>query len=92
MAKESEGEVASYPWLPKITAAQKRAALKAGCAYWDLFSMMGGLNSIIAWSDKNMAVTNGHFSEKGQKIVANEMVEALMIEYNLFLHRQKVIK
>ncbi len=92
MAKEGEGEVASYPWLPKITAAQKRAALKAGCAYWDLFGMMGGSNSIIAWADKKMAVTNGHFSDKGQKLVANEMVEALMIEYNLFLHRQKVIK
>jgi len=92
MAKESEGATASYPWLPKITVAQKRAALKAGCAYWDLFGMMGGLNSILAWTDKKMAVTNGHFSEKGQKIVANELVEALMIEYNLYLHRQRATK
>jgi hypothetical protein len=53
---------------------------------------MGGMNSILAWSDKKMAVTNGHFSEKGQKIVANELVEALMIEYNMFLHRQRAAK
>jgi hypothetical protein len=75
--------------LPKITAAQKKAALMAGCAYWDLFSMMGGMNSILAWSDKGMAVSNGHFSGKGQKIVANELVEAMMNEYNQYLHRQR---
>ncbi len=92
MAKGSEGVYSSYSWLPKITEAQKRAALKAGCAYWDLFGMMGGLNSILAWSDKKLAVTNGHFSEKGQKIVANEMVEALIIEYNQYLHRQRTKK
>jgi hypothetical protein len=92
MAKANEGVYSSYSWLPKITEAQKRAALKAGCAYWDLFGMMGGLNSILAWSDKKLAVTNGHFSEKGQKIVANEMVEALMIEYNQYLHQQRTKK
>jgi lysophospholipase L1-like esterase len=92
MAKGGEGGYSSYPWLPKITQAQKSAALKAGCAYWDLFGMMGGLNSILAWSDKKLAVSNGHFSEKGQKIVANEMVEALMIEYNQYLHQQRTKK
>ena len=89
MAKESEGKYSSYSWLPKITAAQKKAALMAGCAYWDLFSMMGGMNSILAWSNKGMAVSNGHFSGKGQKIVANELVEAMMNEYNQYLHRQR---
>jgi lysophospholipase L1-like esterase len=92
MAKESEGVYSSYSWLPKITEAQKRAALKAGCAYWDLFGMMGGMNSILTWSDKNLAVSNGHFSAKGQKIVANEMVEAMMIEYNQYLHQQRTKK
>jgi hypothetical protein len=92
MAKESEGKYSSYTWLPKITAAQKKAALMAGCAYWDLFSMMGGMNSILIWSNKGMAVANGHFSGKGQKIVANELVEAMMNEYNQYLHRQRIKK
>ena len=92
MAKGGEGSYSSYPWLPKITEAQKRAALKAGCAYWDLFNMMGGLNSIITWTDKKLAVTNGHFSEKGQKIIANELVEALMVEYNIYVHKQRMKK
>ncbi|HNW70557.1 MAG TPA: hypothetical protein PKI01_09160, partial [Bacteroidales bacterium] len=86
MAHGSEGKLCSYSWLPKITATQKQAALKAGCAYWDLYSMMGGANSILTWADKNLAVTNGHFSSKGQEIVANELVEALMIEFNNYTH------
>ncbi len=89
MAHGGESGYSSYSWLPKITAAQKKAALKAGCAYWDLFNMMGGTNSIMAWSEKKLAVPNGHFSEKGQKIISNELVEALMIEYNIFIHKQR---
>jgi len=53
--------------------------------------MMGGANSILVWAEKNMAVTNGHFSAKGQNVVANEIVEALMIEYNNYIHRKKII-
>lgn len=87
MAHGSEGKYASYSWLPQITAVQKQAALKAGCAYWDLYNMMGGANSILIWAKKNLAVTNGHFSSKGQEVVANEIVEALMIEYNKFTHQ-----
>lgn len=87
MAHGSEGKYVSYSWLPEITATQKQAALKAGCAYWDLYSMMGGAGSILAWSEKKLAVTNGHFSGKGQEIVANEIVEALMIEYNKFTYQ-----
>lgn len=89
MARGGEGGYSSYKWLPMINEMQKQAALKAGCAYWDLFNMMGGSNSILVWADKKMAVTNGHFSAKGQEVVANEIVEALMIEYNMYQHRKR---
>lgn len=89
MAYESEGEYRSYSYLPKINQAEKDAALKAGCAYLDLFNLMGGLNSILVWTDKKLAVTNGHFSNKGQEIIANELVNSLLIEYNMFLHKQR---
>lgn len=89
MAHGGEGGSSSYTWLPKITEAQKAAALKAGCAYWDLFGMMGGLNSIMVWSNKKLAVPNGHFSAKGQEIIANELVDALLVEYNVYLHKTR---
>ncbi len=92
MAHGSEGKYLSYSWLPQITAAQKQAALKAGCAYWDLYNMMGGANSVLIWAEKNLAVTNGHFSSKGQQVVANEIVEALMTEYNKYIYQKPILK
>jgi len=87
MAYETEGEYKSYDYIPKINEAQRNAALKAGCAFLNLFEMMGGSNSIMVWSEKKLAVPNGHFSNKGQEIIANELVNAIMIEYNIFVHK-----
>jgi len=89
MARGGEGGYSSYPWLPKIVLAQKNAALKAGCAFFDIFDMMGGPNSILVWTQRKLAVTNGHFSSLGQEIIASELVEALMVEYNMYLHKHR---
>lgn len=89
MARGSTGGYSSYPWLPRIVEAQKNAALKANCAFFDLFHMMGGSNSILTWASRKLAVTNGHFSASGQEVVANELVDALMVEYNHYLHKRR---
>ena len=89
MAHGNDGVYSSYKWLPKISEMQKKAALIAGCAYWDLFNMMGGSNSVLVWTEKGLAVNDGHFSPKGMEIVANEIVGALMIEYNNYVFRKR---
>jgi len=83
-----EGEYSSYPFIPKIKEAQKAAALEAGCAYWDLFEVMGGANSILTWTKKGLASHDGHFSSKGQKLIGKELFNALMVEYNQYQYRQ----
>jgi hypothetical protein len=89
MARGGSGGMSSYPWLPKIVESQKRAAMRANCAFFDLFHMMGGSGSILTWASKKLAVTNGHFSSSGQAIVANELVDALMVEYNMYLYKKR---
>ncbi len=89
MARHVEGGYASYSMLPRIRDVQKEAALEAGCAFFDLFGMMGGSNSIISWSRKKLASTDGHLSPKGQEILGNELFSALMVEYNMFLYKKK---
>ncbi|MDD5571068.1 MAG: GDSL-type esterase/lipase family protein [Bacteroidales bacterium] len=84
MATTINGEDMSYPYLPKIRDAQKNAAIKAGCAFLDLFEIMGGSNSILTWVSKRLASKDGHFSSKGQEIIGNELFNALMLEYDLF--------
>ena len=67
MSTMINGEYNSYPFIPKIKEAQKRAALKTGCAYWDLFEVMGGRNSIHTWTKKGLASHDGHFQVKDRK-------------------------
>jgi hypothetical protein len=43
----------------------------------------------LVWTNKKLAVTNGHFSAKGQEIIANELVDALLVEYNNYLHKTR---
>lgn len=89
MARGGTGGYTSYEWLPRIVEAQKNAALNAHCAFFDLFHMMGGANSILVWSSKRLAVNNGHFSGSGQQVIASELVDALIIEYNSYLHKTR---
>ncbi|NVO03814.1 MAG: hypothetical protein HXX09_14045 [Bacteroidetes bacterium] len=88
MSRKVDGEYKSYAYLPQIRDAQKRAALKANCAFWDLYSVMGGENSILAWTKKKLASHDGHFTQKGQELIAKELYKALIVEYELYLYRQ----
>ncbi len=74
----------SYRYLPNINQAIKNAAVKSGCAYWDVFEMMGGSNSIFEWTKKKLAVKNGHFTDAGQKYIGIELSEAILKEYDVF--------
>ena len=89
MAAMRDGEYISYRYLPKIRDAQKRAAFKARCAFWDIFEVMGGSNSILVWTKEGLASHDGHFSNKGQKLIGKELFDALMVEYNQYQFRQR---
>ena len=89
MSFMTDGAYTSYPYIPKIRDAQKRAALKAGCAFWDLFEVMGGSNSVLTWTKNGLATYDGHFTPKGQKIIGKELFNAIMVEYNQYKFRQR---
>jgi len=72
------------PNIEKIRKAQKNAAFKAGCAYWDLFEAMGGENSMPSWVFAKPALANKdftHFNEKGARMVAEMFYNALIYDY-----------
>ncbi|MEI6694775.1 MAG: hypothetical protein WCO13_01800 [Bacteroidota bacterium] len=76
------------PNIEKIRKAQKNAAFKAGCAYWDLFEAMGGENSMPSWVFASPALANKdftHFNEKGARVVAEMFYNALIYDYLQFL-------
>lgn len=89
MATKIDGEYKSYPMLPKVVEAQKKAALKAGCAFWNLFEVMGGVNSINTWVKKGLASNDGHFTHKGQELIGKELFNTIINEYNQYLYRHR---
>jgi lysophospholipase L1-like esterase len=78
----------AFASVPKIRDAQKRAAERAGVAFWDFYEVMGGNGAILTWAKARPALVGhdlAHFTPYGQKLVANLLFSALMKEYNRFL-------
>ena len=78
----------SYPGVEKILAAQKSAAFRAGCAFWDLYTAMGGKNSMPSWvmAKEPLATTDFlHFNYSGARIVGKMFYSALISDYNDFI-------
>lgn len=84
--KEGENYV-SYPNIEPIRDAQRNAAFKAGCAFWDLYEAMGGKNSMPSWVFAEPALANKdftHFTPKGAMLVSEMLFKALMSEYEKY--------
>lgn len=88
MARKNEsGRYTSYPNVVKIRDAQKRAAFKAGCAFWDLYEAMGGENAMASWVNSKPALATPdyiHFNGRGARVVAEMLYNALMQKYEQF--------
>jgi hypothetical protein len=80
----------SYPCVEKILNAQKAAALKAGCVFWNLYEAMGGKNSMPSWvfAKEPLASTDFlHFNYAGARVVGKMFYSALINDYNEFIRQ-----
>lgn len=82
MSMLNEGIYETYPLLPYCVEQMKKSCLAAGTGYWDLYSAMGGKNSMPAWVDKGLAGKDYiHFSNGGANMAAQLFYDALIAEY-----------
>lgn len=89
--KTAEG-YESYPNITLIRDAMKKAAFKNGCAFWDLYSAMGGRNSMSSWVENNLAAKDfTHFSTKGARYVSEMLYNALIDEYQKYLKANVIV-
>jgi hypothetical protein len=82
----------SYPNIEKIRDAQRNAAFRANCAFWDLYSAMGGKNSMPSWvlADPPLASPDfTHFNFEGARIVSQMFYNALIAEYDDYYLKHK---
>lgn len=82
----------TYPNLENIVNELRKATNKAGGVYWDMYSAMGGKNSMVAWVNANPQLAGTdytHFTPYGTTIIANMFYNALILEYAEYSERMK---
>jgi lysophospholipase L1-like esterase len=68
-----------------LQPALRKAALRAGCAYWDQQAAMGGPGAMTRWVRAGLANYDYvHFSGLGYKKLADLLYDQLMAEYGKF--------
>ncbi len=90
LSRKVDDSYESYPNIMAIRDAQKNAAFRAGCGFWDTFEAMGGENSMPGWvfADPPLARSDFvHFSNLGSKVIGEMFHNALMEEYEKFLQK-----
>lgn len=84
MTKIEGTDKVSWPSVKLIRDAQKKAAMRAGCAFWDLYEAMGGENSMSAWVEADPSLAEKdytHFNYKGARIIGGMIFNAIMSDY-----------
>ena len=61
-----------------VLDAQRSAAARAGCAFWDTTRAMGGPGTFARWRREGLAAGDGkHLNEQGRRLIAERLVAAL---------------
>ncbi len=78
----NDGIFETYPLLPYCVERMRKAAFAEGAAYWDLFTAMGGMNSMQSWVERDLAGKDYiHFTNKGASIASQLFFDAFIAEY-----------
>jgi lysophospholipase L1-like esterase len=73
----------------KVQKAMKTLAAEYGGAYWDLFDIMGGLNSIKMWNYEGLAKRDLiHFTPAGYVLQADLLFKAIRDAYGDYLEKE----
>ena len=91
MSTTVAGKRQTYPILPQYIDSLKANVTDCGAAYWDLYSVMGGQNSMVQWVKANPALAGPdyvHFTTKGAEHVGNVFTDALLLFYDYYKLRK----
>ena len=91
MGKSVNGRVVTWPRLPELVDSLKATALRNDAAYWDLYRMMGGQNSMAQWVRHNPAYAGPdyiHFTPAGAQKVGEALSNTLLGYYDFYQLRK----
>ena len=87
MSTKIDGQFTSFPQLAPLLEAMKEAATQNGAAFWNMYRVMGGENSMIEWVNHSPALAASdyiHFTSKGIERIAALFCETLMVYYDYY--------
>ena len=77
------GKYVTMPGIPHMVNAQREIAAEAGIAFWDVYTAMGGENSMATFvksKPAKAAKDYTHLSFEGGKDIGSKLLEALLYE------------
>ena len=86
-ASTEDGRIVSYRRLPELVDSLKAVSLASGAAYWDLYRMMGGQNSMAQWVRHYPAYAGPdyvHFTPAGAKVVGEALSRSFLTYYDFY--------
>lgn len=81
MGAKYEGMYKTERAVPFMVATQKKIAQRHGISFWDLYTSMGGENTMVAWVTATPSLGAKdyiHVNERGAKRIANLFVEKIL--------------
>ena len=74
-----DGEATTYPLLPYMDRLLRKMAAEEHIAYFSLYEMMGGKDSMLRWQKNGWAGSDGvHFTRRGAEIAGEKLSEYIL--------------
>ena len=74
-----DGETTTYPLLPYMDRLLRKMAAEEHIAYFSLYEMMGGKDSMLRWQKNGWAGSDGvHFTRRGAEIAGEKLSEYIL--------------
>lgn len=88
MSKKINGKWTSFPSLEMTVETIRNVALKNGCAYWDMYRVMGGHNAMLSWVQEKLGGPDYiHFTRAGAARIGELLYSSIKLHYDYFQFR-----
>lgn len=90
MSTTINGKLQTYPSLPIVVDSIRTVCLENNVAFWDLYTAMGGWNSMLKWVHANPQLAGGdyiHFTTIGAEHVGKMLTNSIFQAYRYYLLR-----
>lgn len=92
MSEKVDGEMVTRKWVLEVNNAMRKVAEDTDIAYWDLYEVMGGENSMVAWVEQDPPLAAKdyiHFSPRGARKVGELFYKSIQDEYKKWKNRDE---